>query len=179
MRKLKKKILRMLPNFALKFLKFIINKWIKFKEHISIRKQAILHKKALIKVRKKALSKEKIKIAFFALNSSVWKYDGVYKIFEKDNRFEPIIVVCPTINYGYENMIFEMNKTFNFFKNKDYNVVKTLNNENNNYLDVKREINPDIIFYTNPYKGLIDDRYFITNFKVFIKQQFRYKKSVL
>ncbi|WP_313163909.1 CDP-glycerol glycerophosphotransferase family protein [Sedimentibacter sp.] len=123
------------------------------------------HKIALEKVREKARKKNKIIVAFFALHSSVWKYDELYRIMSSDNRFETIVIVCPVVDYGRENMLSEMHKTFNFFKGNRYNVVKSYDDKSETFVDVKKEIGPDIIFYTNPYQGLIDERYYITNFE--------------
>ena len=118
------------------------------------------HRKAL----KRLQRKDKIKVAFFATHSSVWKYDYLYRLMVKHSRFEPIIVVCPVVNYGMENMLQEMDKCYNMFHSRKYNVIRSYNVDTQEYLDVKTEINPDIIFYTNPYKGVIDDRYYISKF---------------
>ncbi len=130
-------------------------------EDIEIEIQPLLHKEALERVRKKEI----IKVAFFAIHSSVWKYDKIYQLMEEDPRFDPVVVICPAVNYGKGNMLEEMEKSYKLFKNKGYNVIKTYSEEDDTYLDVKHEIAPDIIFYTNPYEGLIMDKYYITNFK--------------
>jgi CDP-glycerol glycerophosphotransferase (TagB/SpsB family) len=117
------------------------------------------HEKALIKIRKK----DKIKVAFFLIHDSIWKYDGVYKLMEKDERFDPIIVVCPYIMLGEEIMLRDMNQAYNSFKEKNYNVIQTLNEETKKWLDIKKEIQPDIVFFTNPHK-LTKEEYYITNF---------------
>ncbi|HEX8015761.1 MAG TPA: CDP-glycerol glycerophosphotransferase family protein, partial [Flavobacterium sp.] len=79
-------------------------------------------------------------------------------------RFEPKIFVCPVVNFGMENMVFEMDKAFEAFKNKGYKVIKTYDNETGKYLDIKKSFSPDIVFYTNPYKGIQDYRYYINQF---------------
>jgi hypothetical protein len=40
-------------------------------------------------------------------------------------RFEPALFVCPVVNFGRENMLDEMEKTYQSFKNKGYFVTKT------------------------------------------------------
>lgn len=132
-----------------------------FKEYVYISTIQIKHKKALRKLKKK----DKINCVFFALFDSVWKYDNVYRLMADHPRFEPIILVCPIVNYGKENMILRMNEAYEFYKQKGYNVIKSYDEENDTYIDVKKELNPDIIFYTNPYGTLIDKRYFINNFR--------------
>ena len=119
------------------------------------------HRKALMNLR----NKKKIRCVFFATFEETWKYDGVYRLMEKSTRFEPIVLICPIVNYGYDNMVKRMIQCYRFFEKKGYKVYPAYNTENKTYVDVHVELKPDIIFYTNPYKGLIDNRYYITNFK--------------
>lgn len=125
-----------------------------------IKKAPKRHQKALEIIRKK----ENIKVAFFLIHESVWKYDLLFNLMLKHPTFEPIIFVCPVVNYGMENMLFEMDKSFESFKNKGYNVIKTYDIGTGKYLDIKKTFSPDIIFYTNPYQGLQDFRFFIKQF---------------
>lgn len=103
-------------------------------------------------------------VAFFAIHASVWKYDYLYRLMEKHPKFNPIIVICPVVNFGFDNMLQVMEKCYERFSS-DYNCIKAYDKESHSYIDVRESINPDIIFYTNPYKGLIDDRYYIDKFR--------------
>lgn len=114
---------------------------------------------------KKLKNKKQYKCVFFALMDSVWKCDSVYQQMLNDPRFDPIILICPVVNYGHENMVSTMDKCALFFKEKGYDFILAFNKHTGEYIDVNRELSPDIIFYTNPYKGLIDDRYYIDKFK--------------
>lgn len=118
------------------------------------------HKKALEIVRKK----ETLKVAFFLTHESVWKYDVLYDLMLQHPRFEPKAFVCPVVNFGMENMLFEMDKAFEAFKNKGYDVIKTYDKETGKYVDVKKTFAPDIIFFTNPYETLQDYRFYIKQF---------------
>ncbi len=119
------------------------------------------HEKAICEIQKKKV----INVAFFALLDSVWKYEEVYRLMEKDSRFNPVVFVCPVVSMGHDYMIENMDKVYDFYKKQSYNVIKTYEAKSNTYLNIKSQYNPDIIFYTNPYKGLIDDRYYIDKFK--------------
>lgn len=165
---LKEKVKTIFSQIVIKLLSFIRN----LKSHIcmwgnifvfkkKIRRINRLHSKTLHKISHKNC---KIKCAFLALDQAVWKYDGIYKIMEESDLFDPIVLVCPIINFGKENMLAQMNACYKLMKEKGYNVRKSYNANDNTYLDVRKDINPDIIFYTNPYKGLIDDRYFIDKY---------------
>ena len=149
-----------IPEQILSYRRKILNKRSESKLKRQILQQAQRHLETI----KRLQGKEKIKVAFFAIHSSVWKYDYLYRLMVEHPKFDPIIVVCPVVNYGMENMLQEMDKCYNMFHLRKYNVIRSYNVDTQEYLDVKKEINPDIIFYTNPYKGLIDDRYYITNY---------------
>ena len=112
----------------------------------------------------KLYNKESLKCVFFCLFEEVWKFDDVYQLMERHPRFDPVIFVCPIINYDRENMLIRLNKCYKFFKERNYRVIMSYDERNNKYVDVVEKIKPDIIFYTNPYRGLIDDRYYITNY---------------
>jgi CDP-glycerol glycerophosphotransferase (TagB/SpsB family) len=118
------------------------------------------HIKALEIVR----SRDKVKVAFFLTHESVWKYDVLYNLMLAHPRFEPALFVCPVVNFGRENMLDEMEKTYQSFKNKGYFVTKTYSYTKKEYLNIKKYFQPDLVFYTNPYKGVQDYRYYIKQF---------------
>lgn len=125
-----------------------------------VKKAPKRHLKALAIVRKK----QNVKVAFFLTHQSVWKYDVLYNLMLQHPKFEPQLFVCPVVNYGQDNMLFEMNKTFESFKNKGYDVIQTYDAKTEKYVDVKRVFSPDIVFYTNPYEGLQDYQYYVKHF---------------
>lgn len=113
----------------------------------------------------KTLSKkDKINCVFLALFESVWKYDSIYNLLEKDSRFNLCILVCPIVNEGEESLLNNMNLCYKALKGKGYNVIKAYNNETKEYVDIRNDLHADLLFYTNPYKGLIDNRYYITEY---------------
>lgn len=120
-----------------------------------------LHQKAIDRIR---AGKGPINVIFFAIFDSVWKYDELYRLMEADERFNPVILVCPVVNYGEENMRRNMQACYSLFKSRGYNVIKAIDDQTGEYVDVRRDLDVDVIFYTNPYKGLIDDRYYIDKF---------------
>ena len=128
------------------------------KYHTEIYKVQSCQRKALAKLK----DKPKIRCVFFALFEEIWKVDGVYRLMMDHPRFDPVILVCPIVNYGYDNMISRMDQCYTYFKRKGYNVIKAFDGVR--YTDVDKDLSPDVLFYTNPYRGLIDDRYYITKF---------------
>lgn len=133
---------------------------LKYKQMKVIKQTAYLHRRSLGFLK----GKDKIVCVFFAIDKAIWKYDRLYQLMIKNKRFSPIILVCPAVNYGREDMLRRLNECYDYFVGKHYNVIKSYNATDDRYIDA-RSLNPDIIFYTNPYRGLIDDRYYISNFK--------------
>lgn len=108
-------------------------------------------------------SKKQLNCIFFVVSFQGWKYDLIYKEMAKSERFNPVILICPVVNNGKDAMIRRLKENFDYFMDLKYNVICSYDINSGKYLDVK-DLNPDIIFYTNPYEGLIDDKYFIKNF---------------
>lgn len=125
-----------------------------------IAKQPKRHEKAL----NEAKEKERLTVVFFVLNPDVWKYGNVYRLLEKDSRFKPIVVVCPSTNLRDDGVINDlMKQSCRSFLERGYNVVSSYIEKSGKYLDVKEELNPDIVFFTNPY-GYTLGKYQIKNF---------------
>lgn len=122
-----------------------------------------LHKKAINSIRKKG----KAKVAFFIFKESVWKFEELYRLMLSDKNFDPVLVVCPYIDYGEKTMFADMDKAFHHFQKNNYRVVKTYNKETRKWLDVKKELKPDIIFFSAPWY-ITKPQYLIENFKEFV-----------
>ena len=135
--------------------KAISNKW---KEYRIKRFQAHYPK-----VINRIKNKEKITVSFFLIHSSVWKYDKLFQLMLADDRFDPVVVICPYIDYGEENMIRDLKLSEEFVRSKGYPYIMTLNFETGKWFDVKQKINPDIVFFTNPHK-LTKDEYYIDHY---------------
>ncbi|QNL47745.1 CDP-glycerol glycerophosphotransferase family protein [Olivibacter sp. SDN3] len=124
-----------------------------------IKDQELLHKRLTEKLKRQ----EKIIVAFFAVHAPVWKLDHVYQLMKADERFDPIIVVIPYVVFGEKQLHEDMNLAYHMFVSKGYRVVKSLNEETGEWMDIRQAINPDIIFYTNPHE-LTRPEYYIHHF---------------
>lgn len=139
----------------------IIESYYKIVDPISIRRAPLHHKRAL----EKLCGKRKIKCAFFVLTESGWKYDYVFKKMLESDRFEPIILICPRPGWGADYMRKKMCSAENYYKKVlNYPTIMAFNEMTGEYVDVRKSIHPDIIFYCTPYRSAIDKRYFITKF---------------
>ncbi|MFW6002373.1 MAG: glycosyltransferase, partial [archaeon] len=128
---------------------------------------SINHQEAI----KEAKSKNKLKVVYLVHLLSMWKCDSVYNLMEQDELFDPLIFICPFINpriKNWENMMLailqQMNHAYDYFKKKGYTVVKSLDEKNGSWIDIRADINPDIIFFTRPWEST-KKQYTIHNFK--------------
>lgn len=165
----KEHLINFLPNWLLSICAYVVHplKYYRlrkeryFLSQDYLEKQRLLHNEAIEKLK----CKKTWNCVFFAIYESVWKYDALYRLMERNERFNPTVLVCPVVNRGRKHMLESLQHCYDSFKKRGYNVLLSYNDEKGTYVDVRNELNPDIIFYTNPYKGLIDDRYYIYRFR--------------
>lgn len=146
-----------LPDFMYQGLVTARAKLHKPVDFVLIKTQPRRHAKALNRIK----NKSRIKVAFFVLNIDVWKYENLILLLEEDNRFDPEVFICPPTNLMDPDAIQSgMAKAYDYFINRNHSVTLSYDESTHSYLDVKREISPDIIFFTNPYG------YTLKNFRI-------------
>lgn len=120
------------------------------------------YKKIVSKIR----NKKKIKIAYFVLQSAVFKYEELYKLFDKNESFEQAIVICPMIRNSIDYNIKEYIRSYDYFAKNEYkyNIIKAYDIESDEYVDIKSTYDPDIVFFSSPYNTVPDNLY-IYNFE--------------
>ena len=104
--------------------------------------------------------KSPINVVFLSISASTWKYEHLYKLMAEDSSFQPLVLVCPQVNFGEKFMHKQMNETLKFFKDRGYNVIPSFDEQKNDFIDLS-VLHPDILMYTNPYKGIHLSQYFI------------------
>lgn len=140
----------------------VYNKVILTKSYSLLRNFVLRHKydhvvsdyeKVRQRIQAKALSGEKINVAFYILETNKWKYEGVYRLLEKDCRFNPYIVIVPYAAGAIiqNDYLSHMRKVYEYFKNRGYNVFLPYSKQENRILTKKesKEMNPDILFHMN------------------------------
>lgn len=95
---------------------------------------------------------EKINVIFFVIHSSVWQFDDLYWRYEQDRNYHPVVVVIPYTMYGDKTMKEDLKNTYIYFKSRNYRVINSYDSDKGTFLDIKSELNPDIVFFTNPHK---------------------------
>ena len=104
----------------------------------------------MLKSRARAIGKkDRIEVVFFAFNLAMWRYQGVYDLLSKDKRFNCHIVFTVTRNKNGK-IASELQPLREYFSSRGIPYVDYDDNTPEGY-NVKELINPDILFYTQPY----------------------------
>lgn len=108
---------------------------------------AILHHRA-----KKVGRKNKIEVVFFAINLAMWRYQGVYELLSQDEHFNCHIVLTGARQYSREQRHLNLEILREYFQSKSIDFIDFDEKEDKGF-DVKAQINPDILFYPQPYEN--------------------------
>lgn len=142
-----------------------VNKLIKYlkniKTHNDKKKNVAIYKS----LRKKIQNGEKIKICLFVSRISCWIYTKLYDYLKGSTIFEPIIVVKPFMFNGHDAMVEYMKTTYETLKSRGYNVVKGYDESTGEFLDVRKTVNPDIVFYTKYWLPQFQENFYINKFE--------------
>ena len=112
-------------------------------------------------------SKDCLTVVFFLQSASIWKYDNLYKLFKNSRHFKPIVVISPYnvhLMYDREECKSVMRKAMDFAAYQGYDYVCSYDFCKDKWLDVKKLYNPDIVFFSKPYKDTLP-AYHIYRFK--------------
>ena len=119
-----------------------------------VKKVRKLQEKAIEAIREK----ESVTVVFFMQSSSIWKYDKLYQKLKSSGRFKPYVVVSPYnvhLNYDMEECFRVMRQTMEFAKQQGFDPICSYDFEHRKWLDIRKMLNPDIVFFTKPYKDTL------------------------
>lgn len=128
---------------------------IKFKINREKQKMAKIRQnyaKTLSRLQKKAKTR-KLNVVFLVNEISKWKYQSLYELLDKSDKFSPMILLVPVNNLGVssiEKQQMELNKTYNSFKTKNMRCEFAFDFEKSEPLDINN-FDADIIFYQQPW----------------------------
>lgn len=129
----------------------------KLRQQISTYKLNYLYPIVLNKIAKEIGKKDRIEVVFFAMNIATWRYQGVYDLLSNDARFNCHIVFTVPNTFSKDQQMEDINQMREYFGSKGVEFVDHDINDEMGY-DVKNLINPDILFYPQPY-----DKIFLPN----------------
>ncbi|ARR01157.1 MULTISPECIES: CDP-glycerol glycerophosphotransferase family protein [Campylobacter] len=122
------------------------------------------HFNTLRKVRRKYKNNEKIVVLFFVSRISCFIWENLYKIFRENPIFNVKICVVPFCYTGKEEMIKYSTTAYEQLRKLGYDVIKAYNETTDTYLDIRKELKPDIIFHNKSWWKHLPQQYHLTNF---------------
>ena len=124
----------------------LIDKYKEFPDHVLLR----MYRRKLPKLVAQMRSKDRIRVLFVLHCLDKWKTEGLYRLMLQHERFEPILgLAMPLQDYPSEAVR-------KFAKLKDYVVAKGYDYQELCQKDDLVGIAPDIIFYIEPYNGVVN-----------------------
>lgn len=106
--------------------------------------------------------KEQINVVFVAMSLSMWRYQNLYETISKHPRFKATIVVLPCMTYEEKQQQKNVEELVAYFSEKECHFVIGDKSSTNNTI---KELNPDILFYPQPYSNYLEEKYGHKNFR--------------
>lgn len=108
-------------------------------------------------------AKEKIEVAFLLTMPSMWKLDYVYSRMQKSKKYHPYVVICPYSNFksfSEQSLHETLKRTEDFVKSRGFEYIIPYSKETGKWEDIKKTLNPDIVFFTTPYRDVLPQYYY-------------------
>ena len=125
---------------------------------------ASLHEVLLRRYVRKISQKRPVKVVFFATNVSMWRYQWVYEHMKNDSRFKVDIVLSPSIQYARAQQENDLRQMREFFAKQGVDFVDWKLEQGEDAVDIRKTIDPDILFYAQQYDGILTPKHEYRNF---------------
>lgn len=109
--------------------------------------------------------KEVINIIFLPMNVAMWKYQGLYDLLRKDKRFCLYVFLAPATSFSYDSKCKDLQEMRSYFKEHNTPFIDYELEIGKEPVDIRNEVDPDILFYTQPYETVVDDCYQFMHFE--------------
>ena len=120
--------------------------------HCLLRKKAFQHSRRIRHIRNKG----KATVAFIVSTLPMWRGQGVYDLLVKDSRFEPTIVLLPFASYSEAEKETCLKQMHAYFLSLNIPIVD-LSSKDNPGQYLRKDLNPDIVFYPQQYYSLYNN----------------------
>ena len=106
---------------------------------------------------KKLKEKDHVNVVFLPMSVAMWKYQHIYKLFKKDPRFHVYIFLNPFANFTKQQRIEQLQTMRAYFDERKMEYVDYELEAGKPMIDIRSVVDPDIIFYTQPYGGVMEE----------------------
>jgi len=135
---------------------YYIYKWFKNKIKIIKIMKIIYNQKNILSHYPK---KTPLKVVFVLTHLSVFKTRTVFEKMLRDSAFEPLIIIAPYIIENKKKMFSDMDEMYSYFSKFNYPVIHAYNYKNSSWIDIQKDVKPDMIIMSNPHKLTMDSYY--------------------
>lgn len=133
-------------------------------DHIKKHTRIALRKRNRKNICKRYQNGEKIKIALLVARPRMWCFDYLYKLLVNNPLFDVSIVIMPDPHYPNVQVRRYIQETKDELEQKGYSPIIGYDGETNTVINFRKDINPDIIFYTDFWRPHFVSAFYITNF---------------
>ena len=95
-----------------------------------------------------------VRVAFFVLNISMWKYQGLHDLLRRDKRFSVYTVLSPGLGYLTEQRLRDLRQMRQYFNDRQIDYIDWQLENDAPPTDIRKTIDPDIVVYMQPYHGV-------------------------
>lgn len=123
-----------------------------------LRAEAFKYKIFLLKQHcyvRKLRYKDKISIVFIAMNVPMWRYQELYDLMKTNKRFKVYIVLSPAQTMSKDQQEQDLKSLRHYFSNNNIPFIDFDSRVNITPYDIRSKINPDILFYPQPYERIL------------------------
>ncbi len=100
------------------------------------------------------MGRKQLNVVFMALDVALWRYQSIYELMVADERFNPTVVLTPCMVRDAESDLRGLRKFFD-----ERNIPYIDFDFRKGPVDIRKELRPDIMFYTQPYEYLLIPEY--------------------
>ena len=109
-------------------------------------------------------NKEEISVVFFAMNLAMWRYQFLVEAMIKNPLFKVNIVLSPCITFSKEQQLKDIKQLREYFSAHSTSYIDYDFNEQAIF-DVRKVLDPDLVFYPQPYSFILCKEHDSTNFQ--------------
>ena len=113
---------------------------------------------------KRLKDKEKVNVAFLCNLSATWSCDELFQKYLKSEKYHPYVVVTHFYNGTPTTIEEAVHKTYEWFKNKGYEVYTDYDYELKKFNTLEDLLDPDILFHLSPYYTAFHENWNVLNF---------------
>ncbi len=120
-----------------------------------------VHRRRLEAIRQQGEAGRPVSVVFLAMSVSMWRYQHLYELMSRDSRFAATIVLSPSIDYDRSQQLRDADNLRSHFAQHGTPYVDC---DLDHPFDIKKEVDPDILFYPQPYEHLLAPEHDCTAF---------------